>query len=375
MTKVVILGSGFGGMESALRLREMNHSLDIRVIDKSAYFTYQVSLHKVMVGNLKRSDIMINLENLYRKERIIFYKDEIIQVRPWDKIVVTGSRHLEFDYLVIAVGGVTNYFGTQGIKEYAFELKNVFDAEKIYRQVQNDLDKAKFYKEPINIVVCGGGLTGVEVAGEIADMSKGKAKVIIVESGKTIMKSFPKKAIDYAIKVLKKKAVEIRTGSRVKKAEKGKIILDNKKEIFTNTIVWCCGIKPPLIVHKMGLRTNERGAIITNEYLQTARPYIYAVGDCAYIYHNPQPQTALTAIQEAETVAKNIIADIKGGEKKVHKPKDVPYLISIGKNRGIMLRKKRVRRGFPVIIIKKFIEKHYLFTRKNWYWPFNKTLK
>lgn len=375
MTKVVIAGSGFGGMEAALRLKEHDSSLEITVIDKSSFFTYQVSLHKALAGSLKRKNIMINLERLYQNERIRFYRDEIIQVRPLDKIVVTRSRHLEFDYLIIAVGGVTNYFGTQGMKEYAFELKHISDAEKIHRQIHSEIEKAKFYKEPINIVVCGAGLTGVEAAGEIADISKGRAKVILIESNNTIMRGFPKKAIDYAKKILKKKGVEIKTDNMVKKAEKGKIILGNKKEIFTNTIIWCCGIKPPLITHKMGLRTNEKGAIMTNEYLQTARPYVYAIGDCAYIYQNPQPQTALTAIQEAETVARNIIADINGEKKKIYRPKDIPYLISIGKNKGLMIRKKSIRKGFLPIIIKKFIEKHYLFTRRNWYWPFNRTLK
>jgi len=372
VNRVVIAGSSFGGLDTALKLREKNKKEEIIVIDKSSFFTSKVSLYKLISGRTKKKKITINLKKLYKKHNIRFYKDEIVQVKPLEKAIITMARKINFDYLVLAIGGVTNYFGTEGIKENSFELKKLIDAEKINKYVKEEIEKSKYYTEPINIVVCGGGLTGVEAAAELADLTRKKARVIITEAYQTIMNGFSKKAINYAEKTLKKKGVTIKTNSHIKKADKGKVILKDGTEVYGSVIIWCGGIKPDPLTHKTGLRTNEKGAIMVNDFLQTSHPHIYAIGDCSYMYKNPQPTTAFTAIQQANVVAWNIHADITKKDKKAFMPKDWPYLIALGKRKGIIIRRKSVKTGLTPSIIKKFIEKQYLFTRKHWRWPLSK---
>ena len=123
--RVVIAGSGFGGLDTALKLRKLNKKLEIIVIDKSPFFIYQVSLHEIISGKVKEEKLKINLAKLYQKHKIIFYKDEIVQVKPLEKAIVTMARKLNFDYLVLGFGGITNFFGVEGMKENSFEVRLV----------------------------------------------------------------------------------------------------------------------------------------------------------------------------------------------------------------------------------------------------------
>ncbi|MBC8495008.1 NAD(P)/FAD-dependent oxidoreductase [archaeon] len=368
--KVIIVGSGFGGLESALKLRQLNKEVDIIVIDKKPFFVYQPSLHKLISMTAKKKEIIIDLEKLYTKHNIRFYKEDVVEIKPLEKSVVTMSRKLNFDYLVIGVGGVTNFFGIDGAEENTLPLKTIFDTKKIKKNLFEELEKASHYKEPINIVVAGGGFTGIETAGELADITKGKGKVIIIESSTSILKGLGNKVIQFAETTLKEKGVEIKINNKIKKVEKGKITLENEETIYSNIIIWCCGIKPNRLTYKSGLRTSDRGGIMINEFLQTSHPHIYAAGDCAYIYKSPQPQTALIALKQGMLIAENINADIRKLDKKAFEPMDWPFLISLGKRKAILIKNKNVKTGFIPSIMKKFVQKNYVFNKKNHKWPF-----
>lgn len=368
--KVIIVGSGFGGLESALKLRQLNKEVDIIVIDKKPFFVYQPSLHKLISMTAKRKEIIIDLEKLYPKHNIKFYKEDVVEIKPLEKAVVTMSRKLNFDYLIIGVGGVTNFFGIDGAEENTLPLKTIFDTKKIKKNLFEELEKAAHYKEPINIVVAGGGLTGIETAGELADITKGKGKVIIIESSTSILKGLGNKVIQFAETTLKEKGVEIKINNKIKKVEKGKITLENGETVYSNIMIWCCGIKPNRLTYKSGLRTSDRGGIMINEFLQTSHPHIYAAGDCAYIYKSPQPQTALIALKQGMLIAENINADIRKLDKKAFEPMDWPFLISLGKRKAILIKNKNVKTGFIPSIMKKFVQKNYVFNKKNHKWPF-----
>ncbi|MFC2133825.1 NAD(P)/FAD-dependent oxidoreductase [Bacteroidota bacterium] len=369
--KVVIIGSSFGGLDTALRLRGLNKKIEIVVVDREPNFIYHASLHQLVSKKLIKH-ISLDLAKLYRKHRIKFYNEEVVQVKPLEKSVTTMARKINFDYLVIAVGGVSNYFGIEGMEDNSFNIKSPYQSQKIKRHVLSELEKSKVYSEPINIIVCGGGLTGVETAGELADVVKGRANVIIGEGNSRIIKTFSKEVSDYAEKILNKKGVKIMTEARIKNSSEGRITLDNGTNIYSNTIIWCGGVKPNPLNHKTGLRTSDKGGIMVNEYLQSSHPHIYAVGDCSYLYKKPQPATAQIAIHEATFAAWNIHADISKLDKKAFEKEDYPYLISIGKGKAVMIRKNKIKTGLIPSIIKNFIEWHYLFTRKHWHWPFNR---
>ncbi|MBU0472434.1 MAG: FAD-dependent oxidoreductase [Nanoarchaeota archaeon] len=370
--RVIIVGAGFGGLETALRLREKNNKVEIILINKEQFFTYKPSLHRLISGKAKEKQLTINLEILLWKHRIKFYKDEVVQVKPLEKAVVTISRKINFDYLVLAFGSITDHQGIEGAKEHCFELQTILDTKRIKKHVEEEIDKAKYYSNPIKIIVCGAGLTGIETIGELADMTNKKAKLVLVNKEQNIMSGFDKKIVEYAEKTLKKKEVTIINNSKIKRFEKGKVLLEENNELYSNVIIWCGGVKPNPLTHKTSLRTNDRGAIMVNEYLQTSHPHIYAVGDCSYLYQHPQPRTAQTAIKQGLTTAQNINADITKKEKQSNYAKDYPYVISLGKNKCIMIKNKKIKTGLWPAIIKRYIEINYLFTRKHWRWPFNK---
>lgn len=373
MTKrVVIAGSGFGGLNLALKLKEAKKDLEVIVIDKNSFFTYIVSLHKLLAGSIRKKSILINLEKLYKKHNIKFYKEEIVQVKPLEKAIITKLKKINYDYLVLALGSVSQYRGIEGIEENAFNFKSVQDAENIREHVLKELKRSKHHKEPINMVVCGAGLTGVEVAGELADMTKHKAKTILIDALPTIMDGFDKESILYAEKTLKKKGVDIRTNSFITCVDPGQVRLKNKETIYSRTVIWCGGIKPNPVTYKTGLRTSDRGGLMVNNYLQTASPNVYAIGDCAYMYKNPQATTALIAMGHAETVVHNILADINNEEKQMFEANEVPYLVDVGKRKGLLVGKKTFSKGLLPAIMKKYVEKQYVMSRRFWKSPLKK---
>jgi len=369
---VVIVGSGFGGLEAALNIRDLLPEDEIIVIDKKQQFTYQPTLHSLACGFVKKKSVVMNLEKIFRKNNIKFYQEEAVEVKPLENSVITKMRKINFDYLVLSTGGMVNYHDMTDLEEHYFKLKRVLDAENIRVNIKEEIKKAKHYNNPPNIVICGGGLTGVELAAEIADKVKGKAKITILQSGPKIMNGFSKEVVKYSELVLKKKGVDIRTNSTIVSGKKGMVCLKNGEEIYASIIIWCGGVKSNPLNYKAGLGINDKGLIMVNEFLQTTQPHIYAVGDCSYNYKNPQPATAQSAMHQGELVAYNIYAEIKSVEKKVFIPGDHPYLISIGRMHGVMIKKKSLKKGFIPILLKKFVQKEYMFKHRHWMWPLKK---
>jgi NADH dehydrogenase len=309
---------------------------------------------------------------MYRRRGIQFVQEEIIEVLSRENAIVTHARKIPFDYLVLAFGGVSNFYGVEGAEQNLLALKTFEDTLRIKEELRVALHKASYYHDPIKIIVCGGGVTGVEAATEIVEIAGKKANVIVCDSGKAVMKGFPSKAVKYVQNVLAVKGIKFLGNARIKKSLPGKLIFADGKEIYASVIVWCGGVKPNPVAQRAAMRTSERGAVMVNEYLQTSYHNIYAVGDCSYSYKDPVPTTAQSAIKQAKIAAHNILADIAKTDKKIFYAKANPYIISLGKGRAVLQNGQKVRSGILYAIIKTFIEKHYIFTRKHWRWPFNR---
>lgn len=311
-------------------------------------------MHEVAVGRTKEKSIRFDLKKYYEKHNIRFYNEELWCVKPFEKVVLTKTRKISYDYIILAIGGVTNYCGIKGMKEHSFDI---WDYKSIQETIRKETEKSRFYKEKNNIIVCGAGLTGIELAAELIERTK--ANILLVEACKDILPGL-KKAEKTVFNILKNKGVHIMTNTVVSRAEKGVVYLRNNKKIYAGTIIWCGGIKANPVNQKTGLRTNNRGLIMTNEYLQSSNASIYSVGDCAYQYKNPQPTTAQTAIQEGRTAANNILLSINNKDKEIFRQKNQKYLVSLGRWKGVYL-EKTLRTGIIPAIIKKLVEKTYVF--------------
>ncbi len=373
---IVIAGAGFAGIEAALHLRDLasKKDLDIRVFDKSKYFTYQPSLHMLATGVKSKKAITIDLELLFSKKGIRFYPEAIDKVNPKTKTIYSENRKVDFDYLIIGTGTVNNYRNVPGAPENALCLKTLADADKIKNSIHHLIDKTKVYSQPPKIVVIGTGLTGVEMAAELADMVKKRAQVILVGTSSHILKGFSFDAIGYAEKILKKKGVDLQFNKSVSKIDSSKVSFRDKSEIYSSLTIWCGGVRANPVNRRLGLRTNEYHFIMVNNFLQTNFLDVFAVGDCAYQFKTPQAMTAQTASAQGKLAAGNIWARINDKELVSYLPKqsDYKYLVSLGKYKAFLFSQKSLLKGLIPYNIKAFVEKEFLFKRKNWIWPIKK---
>jgi len=310
--RVIIAGSGFGGLQAALELRGKKEVTEIIIIDSNQTMIYQPDLVYINKGSNYINKKSINLKKLYKsgfskKQSIKFYNERVVEVRPRDNVLVTSNRKLDFDYLILAFGSVNNYIGIIGSK-YSLCLKTPSDYLKVKSEIDDLFLKAKHYSKPSKVVLVGGGVTGVELAAEIKKKVGKYLDVILTHHANRLMNSFPYKVSVYVQKTLKKLGVEIMLGKLAKRFEKGVVVFNDGLTIDASLIIWCGGVKPNPVNYECALRTNQHGAIMVNDYLYSpSKKNIYSVGDGAYQFQNPQPMTAQNAIHQGKHAAKNIL--------------------------------------------------------------------
>jgi NADH dehydrogenase len=288
-----------------------------------------------------------------------------------DTLEIKNTKSLHYDYLVIAIGSETKFFGMSDVQKYAFTMKNLNDAITLRNHIIYILEQSdqlpitttnnnnNRYKELqtklLTFVIVGGGFAGVETAGEINDFIRDSAKdyyhnidsknirIVIIQSGNRLLPEMSKELAEFALQKLRNSGVEVILNSRVISATEDSVKLNDDAIIPTKTIVWSGGVTPnPLISNLACEHENKSGRIVVDQYLEIPKyKGVYALGDCAFITDpntgNPYPPTAQHAIREGAVVAKNIIAAIKGNseEKVAFDYKTKGMMASIGKRTGV----------------------------------------
>ncbi len=207
--KVVIVGGGFGGLEAALRLKDLDSNLKITLISKDRWLEYKPSFQHLVCNRKKLSKSAIRLDKLMKRKGIRFYAEEVIQVRPLEQAISTMTRKINFDYLIWAVGSVSDDRKIDGISVNALKLNNGRDVFKIRKELFSELSKARHYNDKIRIAVCGAGTTGVQLAADLSEKVGNKGSVVLIECGDRILRGFDLETSKYASKVLKKKSIDI----------------------------------------------------------------------------------------------------------------------------------------------------------------------
>ncbi|MBI2730208.1 MAG: NAD(P)/FAD-dependent oxidoreductase [Sphingobacteriales bacterium] len=329
MKKLLIVGAGFGGLRLARKLN--NHpDFEITLIDKFNYHQFQPLFYQVATAGLDASNISFPLRKVFQKSKNVRIRVcELLQIISAEQKVITSIGEMEYDYLVIATGADTNFFGNKNLSDYAFPMKSTVEALQIrHRLIQNFEDalnsqSADEFEGLMNIVVVGGGPTGVEIAGALADWRRfvlpkdypeldfSKMKIYLLEgTGKTLAAMSEKSSID-SLKYLEKLGVEVWTNSLLNDYD-GKIVsLKDGRTINTATVIWAAGIKgniPAGIDNTLIARGNR---IKVNRFSQVnGFKNVFAIGDVAYMeetnYPNGHPQVAPVAMQQADLLAKNL---------------------------------------------------------------------
>ncbi|WEG13723.1 NAD(P)/FAD-dependent oxidoreductase [Pullulanibacillus sp. KACC 23026] len=378
---IVILGAGYGGLLTALTARNYLSQEDAYITVVNQYPTHQIitELHRLAAGNVTEQAVTLPLEKLFKGKNIDL---KIATVASFDvekkSITLNDQSTLSYDYLVVGLGSTTAYFGIPGLEENSFVLKSAEDALNIQKHVEN---RIRAYSETGNkadatILIGGGGLTGIELVGELADILPGLCKkygvkyedinLSLVEAGPKVLPVLPDNLIERATESLAKRGVNFITGVPVTNVEGNVVDLKNGEKIETNTFVWTGGVQGHPLVGQSGLEVN-RGRATVNEHLQsTSHKNVFVVGDSAVAFpkegERPYAPTAQNSWQMGELVGYNLFALINDKPMDEFNPVDSGTLASLGRKDGVAIigGHKTPLKGFPATMMKEASNLRYL---------------
>ncbi|MDO7787651.1 NAD(P)/FAD-dependent oxidoreductase [Desulforamulus aquiferis] len=376
---IVVLGAGYGGVRVTQRLSSfLLHRSDYQIvlIDKNEYHTFMTQLHEVALGVNDYNDVIVPLQDILDERNITFIKGQVHKINSANREIELekGEIKIPFCYLVIALGGEPEYFGIDGLEEYSTSLSSLENAKELYSVVRKELS---YREKTLTFVVGGGGLTGVEMAGELAcfigryaeenHIKEDNFKIILIESADELLPGMSQKVASYARQSLQQSGVEVITADRLTRVTPGEIYLASGRTINFTTFIWAGGIRGNRIIAESGFETDNRGRMIVNSCLQYVKDkQVFAVGDSALAKDPktglPVLPTAQAALRQGKVVAENILAEITGGQRVEYQPGNILLLINVGRKQGLGEAKRFFKiTGKPAAWLKKLIPMRYLY--------------
>ncbi|MBI4087476.1 MAG: FAD-dependent oxidoreductase [Candidatus Liptonbacteria bacterium] len=401
--KVVVLGAGFGGLRAAsliskkLKSLKLLNKYEVILVDKNEHQTYTPLLYEVATTSQETANLCrlhevatYRIESLIKNTGVRFVQAEVLSMDPLEgDIHLNNGQELCADFLVIALGSETNYFGIPGLEENSLPLKTFRDAIMMRDAIRN---LAESKGGPVKIVIGGGGPTGVELAGELKSWRReleGQLKtecqlnILIVEAQPSILGGLHPKVISLAEKRLRKLGVEIMPGEKIVSAGKNEVALESGKKIAFDVLVWAGGIQSPRVLTKLPLHTEAHGKPVVGGGMECLpqtpdlklRSMVYGLGDGVCFYDSatgkPTPAVARAAIVQADVVAHNVIEEIKkqeAGSRKYearitnYAPREYPYIVPVGGKYAIAKIGSWIIPGFDGWVIKGLVELNYLLS-------------
>ena len=374
--KIVILGGGFAGVECTRQLEKKfgnDPEKELVMVSEDNFLLFTPMLPQVASGMIETRHIVLPIRTICKKTK--FYESRIKNIDPYRKIVTlwgTGDKRsisLHYDFLVVALGSETNFFGMADVEKNAYTMKTLNDAVMLRNRVIDMLEQAENETNPIlrksflNFVVVGGGFAGIETAGELMDLlldarkyyptiHKDDIKVIVLEALGMILPGFNTKLANFAKDKMVERGIDIRLKTAVTSFDGNEVTTksldENPKDsidtskinsIITKTLIWTAGVTPVNTIKRSMFKT-EKGKILVNDYLEvTDFPGVFAIGDCA-LHIDPEtqrslPPTAQIAEAQAKIAAKNLISLIKNATKEKFVYHSKGQMAIIGKRSGI----------------------------------------
>lgn len=362
-TKILILGSGFGGLYTALNLEKTlarDQDIEITLINRENFFLFTPMLHEVAASDLDITHIVSPVRKLLKRVKIFNGDVGSIDIDKKKVRITHGKerhRHeLKYDHLVLSLGSITNFYGNKGLEDNALTMKSLGDAIYLRNHMISNLEEADFECFPderkalINFVVAGGGFAGVETIAGINDfirealrfypnLTEDMIRIVLVHAGDTILPELNEKLGKYAHKKLAERGVEIHLKTKVAKVDCNLVTLSNGIEINTNTIIWTAGTAPNPLLSTLPC-DKDRGRVCANEFMEVVGyEGVWAVGDNAAIVDsktgNLFPPTAQHAIRQGRILAHNIRVSIRGGKKKPFVFETIGQLAALGRRTGV----------------------------------------
>ena len=354
--RVVIVGAGFGGLRAARELRQA--PVDVWLIDQHNYHTFQPLLYQVATAALDPEEIGHNVRGIFHTQKNFHFRLGTVMGVDWaaKTLQMDQDGTIPFDYLILAAGAVTNYFGIEGVEEYAFPLKSMEEAVQLRSHIMSqfeaaDADPGLIEQGVLNFVIVGGGPTGVEMSGSLVEwfdkvLSKdfprldvSKARVILVEALDRLLTPFDESLRQNALKTLQRRGVEVMLQEVVAKATANAVHLKSGTVIPTCTIVWAAGVRASPLGATMGFELTRGARVVVNPDLSVpGHPEVYVIGDMAAskdAHGNLYPQLAQVALQGASHAVKQIGHHLKSESTEPFMYHDPGTMATIGRNAAV----------------------------------------
>ncbi|HEY9868265.1 MAG TPA: NAD(P)/FAD-dependent oxidoreductase [Candidatus Obscuribacterales bacterium] len=353
---VVIVGAGFGGLAVARSLR--NAPVRMTIVDKTNHHLFQPLLYQVAMAGLSPAEIAYPIRAIVRKQKnVTVLMEEVTAVDLERRVVLMGERELAYDFLVLAAGAQTNYFGHDDWMPYAVGLKDLDDAVEIRRRVLVAFEAAEREEEAgdraklLTFVIIGGGPTGVELAGSLAELARhalasdfrvinpSSAKILLLEAGNRILPSFPEELSERAVRQLERLGVQVRTGALVTGINRDGVQLKGGEFIASSTVLWCAGVSASPLTKTLGVPLDRSGRVLVEPDLSLpGHADAFAIGDLAAFLHQDGkllPGLAPVAMQQGAFVAEAIEDTLAGKSRKRFRYVDRGSLATIGRSAAV----------------------------------------
>jgi len=398
-SRIVIIGGGFAGLRLLRKLQR--HDFQLVLIDRNNYHQFQPLFYQVATAGLEPSAISFPFRKIFQSRKHVFIRmTEVVRIDPEARLLITGIGQINYDILVIATGGDTNYFGNSNLKALAYPMKSVSEALGLRNRILENYENALITTDPeekqglLNLVIVGGGPTGVELSGAIAEMKRfilpkdypeidfNNMHIYLLEASPALLNGMSGKSSEKAYQYLLKLGVKVRLNAMVRDYDGKTVFLANGSVLSTRTFIWAAGITgyAPEGVRAASFGKGNR-LLVDSFNRVTGYENIYALGDIALMqqdgFSNGHPQVAQVAIQQAANLAENLVRLYDGKQMKSFIYKDLGSMATIGRNLAVVDLPFIRFQGFFAWLVWMFVHlmsivgvKNRLMIFINWLWNY-----
>lgn len=356
--RVVIVGGGFGGLKLANKLKKSG--FQVVLIDKNNYHQFPPLIYQVASAGMEPTSISFPFRKIFQHRKDFYFRmAEVRAVFPEKNMIQTSIGKAEYDYLVLAAGTTTNFFGNKHIEEEAMPMKTVSEAMGLRNAILANLERALTCSDKqeqqslLNVVIVGGGATGVEVAGVLSEMKKfvlpndypdmpaSMMNIYLIEAGTRLLSGMSEESSEHAEKFLHEMGVNILLNNRVVDYQDHKVMLEDGSEISTRTFIWVSGVTGVTFGNMSPAVIGHGGRIKVDAFNRVeGLSNVFAIGDqCIQVtdkdYPKGHPQLAQVAIQQGKLLAENLVRLEKGQEMQPFHYRNLGSMATVGRNRAV----------------------------------------
>ncbi|PYI55247.1 NAD(P)/FAD-dependent oxidoreductase [Paenibacillus flagellatus] len=378
--RIVVLGAGYGGIVTVQRLQKLLRpgEASVTLVSKHDYHYVTAHLHMPAAGTDRLESARVSIASLIDPKRTRFVRSAVRRIDPKRRVVELESGTLEYDVLVVGLGGEPETFGIPGVAEHAMNIRSLNTVRRIREHIEMSFET--FKREPhrtelLTFVVVGAGFTGTEFVGELADrlpvlckkygVDPSLVKLYNIEASPTALPpGFPPELVRYGMNVLSRKGVVYKLASPIRECRPDGVLLNGGEFIPAGTVVWAGGVRGNRLLEEAGFETS-RGQVAVDLYLRSPQfANVYVIGDCSLVVGldgKRVPSTGQLAVQQGAYLARCLAASVRGEKAEPFVYRHQGTVASLGKGAAVGVVGSRILYGYVASLLKKLIDMRYLY--------------